>query len=319
MKTTQADAAGLAAAVLALRSGALVALPTETVYGLGALARNESALKRVFEVKGRPGDHPLIVHLPDASMLEQWVLDVTEPALALGAAFWPGPLTLLLRRHPSVLDIVTGGRPTVGLRIPDHEVALEVLRCCGDGVAAPSANRFGAVSPTRAEHVIRDIGDRLDPARDVVLDGGPCAVGLESTIVDLTTPMPTILRPGAVTAEAIEAVLDTRVHRTDYGPSRAPGMLAAHYAPRCEVLVARGGIEADTLAASRRSCGQTVGVLSFDDLDEFARRLYGALREADDQRLDTVVVVVPPATGIGVAIVDRLTRAATGSARRSAP
>jgi L-threonylcarbamoyladenylate synthase len=170
-------------AVAALRSGGLIALPTETVYGLGADASNDDAVRRVFEVKGRPSDHPLIIHLADAAQLEQWAASVSPTAQLLADAFWPGPLTLLVERSSSVSPVVTGGRPTVGIRVPDHPVALELLRTFGGGVAAPSANRFGRVSPTTAAHVIADLGDDVD----VVLDGGPCRVGVESTIVDLTT------------------------------------------------------------------------------------------------------------------------------------
>lgn len=289
-------------------------MPTETVYGLAAAARDESAVARIFSVKGRPSNHPLIVHIGDPCALERWGREVPDSARELAAAFWPGPLTMLVWRHPSVLDAVTGGRDTVGLRMPDHPVALEILSLFDDGVAAPSANRFGAVSPTRAEHVVADIGAWLDWSRDVVIDGGACAVGIESTIVDLTTDRPTILRPGAVTAESIEAVVGP-VQRTDKGPSRAPGMLAAHYAPACEVIVATDAADAESLLFERRSAGQQAEVWSVDDLDAFAHDLYARLRNADERGLDTLIVIVPPSEGIGVAIIDRLLRAATGSAR----
>ncbi len=289
-------------------------MPTETVYGLGAAARDESAVARIFSVKGRPPNHPLIVHISDSGALDDWGRELSDSARELAAAFWPGPLTMLVWRHPSVLDAVTGGRDSVGLRMPDHPVALEILHVFGDGVAAPSANRFGAVSPTRAEHVVADIGAWLDPSRDVIIDGGACAVGLESTIVDLTTDRPTILRPGAVTAESIEAVVGP-VQRTDKGPSRAPGMLAAHYAPACEVIVATDAAHAEHLLFERRSALQRAEVLSVEDLDTFARDLYARLRGADERGLDTLIVIVPPSEGIGVAIIDRLLRAATGSAR----
>lgn len=225
-------------AVAALRRGGLVVLPTETVYGLGADAANPAALRRVFEVKGRPADHPLIVHIADARHMDDWAVDIPAEAWVLAAAFWPGPLTLVLRRAPQVPLEVTGGRDTIALRVPDHPLALAVLRAFGGGIAAPSANRFGRVSPTTVGHVDADIGHLLDPAGDVVLDGGPCAVGVESTIVEFSAPtgQPTILRPGGVPAEQVEAVLGARVTREASGPARAPGMLAAHYSPDALVV-----------------------------------------------------------------------------------
>jgi tRNA threonylcarbamoyl adenosine modification protein (Sua5/YciO/YrdC/YwlC family) len=186
-----------------LRAGELVAFPTETVYGLGADASNPGAIARIFAAKGRPADHPLIVHLPDAGQLERWAVDIPEAAHGLAAAFWPGPLTLILRRHPSVSDAITGGQDTVGLRVPNHPLALQLLREFGGGVAAPSANRFGRISPTTAAHV----RDELGAAVSMILDGGPCAVGIESTILDLSAGRARILRPGMLDAAAIAAVL----------------------------------------------------------------------------------------------------------------
>ncbi|WP_442770390.1 L-threonylcarbamoyladenylate synthase, partial [Zoogloea ramigera] len=193
-------------AVQLLRQGELVALPTETVYGLGADALNPDAVAKIFAAKGRPSDHPLIVHLADASQIMTWAREVPKDAIALARAFWPGPLTLILKRDESVPDLVTGGQDTVGLRVPNHPVALELLRAFGSGVAAPSANRFGRISPTTAEHVRQELGERVA----LILDGGACAVGLESTIVDLSRGVPVILRPGAIGADDIARVLGRR-------------------------------------------------------------------------------------------------------------
>ena len=327
MYTTASSPDGVQRAVTALRSGGLVALPTETVYGLGADARNADAVRRVFTTKGRPADHPLIVHLgsshdllSDSDTGHGWARDIPDTAVALATAYWPGPLTMLLRRHPSVLDVVTGARDTVGLRVPAHPVALAVLRAFGGGVAAPSANRFGAVSPTSAAHVLADIGHLLDPVRDVVLDGGSCPVGIESTIVDFTVDPPVILRPGGLAVEAIESVLGFAVTHVTTGPSRAPGMLVAHYAPRAEVVLADDEPAAEAWMASLLAAGRHVEMFPVvTDVDELARTLYSSLRAADERGLDAIVVVLPGRDGIGAAIVDRLLRAATGSRRTLGP
>ncbi|MSW95365.1 MAG: threonylcarbamoyl-AMP synthase, partial [Actinobacteria bacterium] len=233
-------------AATVLRDGGLVALPTETVYGLGADARNPEAIERLYAAKGRPGDHPVIVHLAGEAELGEWAADVPPQALAAAARWWPGPLTIVLRRAPGVLDAVTGGRETVALRVPDQQATLEVLRLVGGGIAAPSANPFGAVSPTTADHVRAALGARVD----FILDGGPCGVGVESTILDLSDPArPMLLREGAVTAAELEAELGAAVTR-DRGPARAPGMLAAHYAPRARVELAAD--ESDLAARALR-------------------------------------------------------------------
>ncbi|MBI1844800.1 MAG: threonylcarbamoyl-AMP synthase, partial [Actinobacteria bacterium] len=229
--TESSASSAIAGAVGVLRAGGLVAFPTETVYGLGADASNDEAVRRIFAVKGRPTDHPLIVHLGDADQLDAWAREIPSDARLLAAACWPGPLTLVLWRSSAVSDVVTGGRDSVGLRVPSHPVALELLRAFGGGVAAPSANRFGRVSPTTAAHVVADLGDDVD----LVLDGGPCAVGVESTIVDLTGEAPMLLRQGGVSIETIEGVIGRAVIATAEGPARAPGMLAAHYAPTARV------------------------------------------------------------------------------------
>ncbi|MEP7216361.1 MAG: L-threonylcarbamoyladenylate synthase, partial [Anaerolineaceae bacterium] len=226
----------IARAVAVLRAGGLIGLPTETVYGLAADAANELAVRRVFAVKGRPASHPVIVHVTGVEALADWAREVPEAALRLAGAFWPGPLTLVLPRTARAGDVVTGGQDTVALRVPSHPLALDVLRAFGGGLAAPSANRFGHVSPTTAQHVRDDLGVEVD----FVLDGGPCAIGVESTIVDLATDpaAPVILRTGAVTREDVARVLGGAVRVRDdvaTGGVRAPGMLAAHYAPRAGV------------------------------------------------------------------------------------
>jgi L-threonylcarbamoyladenylate synthase len=297
------DVERAAAAVLA---GGLVAMPTETVYGLAADATDPDAVARIFEVKGRPADHPLIVHLASADLLDSWASEVPEAARLLADAAWPGPLTVIVPRAPGVLDAVTGGHDTVGLRVPAHPMALELLERVGVGLAAPSANRFGAVSPTTAEHVLRDLADRLDPRRDVILDGGPCPVGVESTIVDCATVPPQILRAGGVPVEDVHRLLAGDVAGAS-GPSRASGMLTSHYAPRCAVRLVDTSDDAFALRAG--TVGAEILDLT-DDLVEYARELYTRLRDADDRRVSTLIAVLPPAEGLGHAIRDRLTKAA---------
>lgn len=227
----------MAHAVAVLGAGGLVAFPTETVYGLGADASNDDAVRRIFALKGRPSGHPLIVHIGDAARLDLWARDIPASARLLAAACWPGPLTLVLWRSSLVSDVVTGGRDTVGLRVPSHPVALELLGAFGGGVAAPSANRFGRVSPTTAAHVAADLGEEVD----LVLDGGPCEVGVESTIVDLTGVVPMLLRQGGISVKTIEGVLGCEIATEVEGPARAPGMLAAHYAPTARVELVEPG------------------------------------------------------------------------------
>lgn len=293
-----------AAAVIA--AGGLVGIPTETVYGLGADAENETAVRRVFAVKGRPTDHPLIVHLAHAEqILDGWVGHLPEPARRLGSAAWPGPITLLVPAGPRVGPWITGGRRSVGLRVPAHPLATAMLEHFGGGVAAPSANRFGHVSPTTVDHVQVDLGDDID----LILDGGACPIGVESTIVDCTTDPVQVLRPGAITPEQI-AELCGGIGTTS-GPSRAAGMLESHYAPRARVLVT------DDVAAARRRAeelsgtGARVTILdAASDVTQAARTLYSQLREADRTGIDVVVAVLPPAVGLGHAVRDRLLKAA---------
>jgi L-threonylcarbamoyladenylate synthase len=312
-------------AVEVLRAGGLVAFPTETVYGLGADATNAAAVRRLFAVKGRPPTHPVIAHLGPRARLDDWASEVPDAARRLAGAFWPGACTLVLRRAPgTIVDEVTGGLPTVGLRVPNHPLALELLDAFGGAVAAPSANRFGRVSPTTAEHVRAD----LDGDVDVVLDGGTCTIGVESTIVDCTTEPFAILRVGGVAVDEVERVAGAPVVRKTRGEVAAPGTLDAHYAPAARVeLVERRGLAARAAALS--ASGARVGVLALasdrtavadeiivlaapSDVDEYARVLYQRLRDADDRGLDVVLAVPPPDTGIGAAVRDRLSRAAAG-------
>jgi L-threonylcarbamoyladenylate synthase len=288
-------------ALQVLRAGGLVAIPTETVYGLAAAASNAEAVRRIFAVKGRPVDHPLIVHIASGDQLEGWASTVPPAATVLADACWPGPLTVLVPRSDHVLDEVTGGRPSVGIRVPAHPLALELLERLGDGLAAPSANRFGRVSPTSAAHVRADLGDDVD----FVLDGGPCPVGVESTIVDCTVDPPQVLRPGGIPTEDIAALLTGGLAAAS-GLSRAAGMLSSHYAPRCRVALVDTMAEALVAAA-----GQTgAEILADDDLVHFAQTLFARLRSADDRNMTTVIAVMPPPTGLGHAIRDRLTKAA---------
>ena len=301
-------------AAAAIRAGGLVAIPTETVYGLAADATNPEAVARIFEVKGRPADHPLIVHLASAEQVDEWAATIPVSARVLIDAAWPGPLTVIVPRAVGVLDAVTGGHATVGLRVPAHPMALELLDRVAVGLAAPSANRFGAVSPTTADHVLRDLGERLDPRRDVILDGGPCPVGVESTIVDCTTSPPQILRAGGVPVEDIHRLLDGEIADAS-GPSRASGMLASHYAPRCAVRLVDSADEAVALRAG--TIGSEVLDLT-DDLVTYARELYARLRDADDRGVVTLIAVLPPAEGLGHAIRDRLSKAAAPRPSRPA-
>lgn len=308
-----------------LRAGELVAFPTETVYGLGADATNSQAIAKIFAAKGRPADHPLIVHVPDASHLEHWAIDIPEAAYRLAATFWPGPLTLILKRHPAVLDAITGGQDTVGLRVPNHPLALQLLREFDGGVAAPSANRFGHVSPTTAEHV----RDELGAAVSLILDGGPCAVGIESTILDLSGGEPRILRPGMLDAAAIAAVLGvTPEFGATQNAPRVSGSLEAHYAPRTPLRLVPDA-ELAAAAEAEIAAGRRVVVFSAQptgavdarliwceasaDPVQFAHDLYARLRELDTLGADLILTAMPPAGEAWRAVADRLRRAAAGS------
>ena len=300
----------VAVAASRLVAGGLVAIPTETVYGLGADASDPAAVDRIFAVKDRPRGHPLIVHI-DPAWLTDWAAEVPATAQVLAATCWPGPLTLLLRRTDRVPDAVTGGRDTVGLRAPAHALTAQLLAATGLGIAAPSANRFGRVSPTTAAHVVADLGPYLDPARDVVLDGGPSPLGVESTIVDCTTDPPQLLRPGGIPTEDVERLLDL-VLDTATGPSRAAGMLASHYAPRARVVLVPDREAADGQTAAFERAGLRVAVIDHGgDLVAYARELYAELRVADDSGADRIVAVLPPPIGLGHAVRDRLAKASS--------
>ena len=298
-----------------LRSGGLVALPTETVYGLAADARQADAVRRIFDVKGRPADHPLIVHIADGSLLGEWAAQVPNYAHLLAAAYWPGPLTIILPKRPEVLDVVTGGQATVGIRVPAHTLTLRVIRELGSGVAAPSANRFGKVSPTTAQHVQADIGSSLSEERDYILDGGPSLVGVESTIVDCTGPLPRLLRTGAISAAMIEETTGLELLSAD-GSIRVSGSLPSHYAPNASVIITtqdqlQNYPQAGLIAMHDiQTPADMTRLLDALDDGEYARGLYAALRTADELNLTQVCAVLPTNVGLGAAISDRLQRAA---------
>ena len=302
-------------AAVALVAGNLVAFPTETVYGLGADACNADAVARIYSVKGRPSDHPLIVHVSSMQRMGDWADIIPEYAIKLGRDFWPGPMTLVLKRSSLAQDFITGGQETVGVRVPDHVVALALLEAFeiigGKGVAAPSANRFGQVSPTTAVAVAEELGEYLDSA-DQIIDGGACAVGVESTIIDCTGDAPRILRPGAITIEMIEASTGINCLGATDKLIRVSGSLENHYAPAAKVLLDRQPIMGQGLIALANIPTPT-GVFrlaSPADVAEFAQLLYEALRKADALALTEVIVVQPIGDGIAIAIRDRLARAA---------
>ena len=309
-----ADAMAHAAA--SIKSGALVAFPTETVYGLGADATNAAAVARIYTVKGRPADHPLIVHLADMQDVADWSDDIPDYAIALARAFWPGPMTLILKRSSLAHDFITGGQETVGLRVPNHVIALALLnefkKIGGKGVAAPSANRFGHVSPTTAQAVSEELAEFLD-SDDLILDGGPSLVGVESTIIDCTTDHPKILRPGAITEEMVEAVTNLDLSY-DVTEIRVSGSLENHYSPSAQVILDITPEKGDGFiaAASISTPDGVIRLASPTSNEEFARVLYAALRSADQQSLARVVVVQPSGDDISVAIRDRLLRASRG-------
>jgi len=320
MKPVFADEKAIELAADLLRQGKLVAFPTETVYGLGADASNPEAVKRIFRAKERPADHPLIVHIADAGKLNDWALTVPEDALRLAAEFWPGPLALILNKKPEVPLEVTGGQSTVALRIPDHPVALRLLQAFGGGIAAPSANRFCRISPTQADHVAEELGDAVD----LILDGGPCQVGVESTIIDFSGARPALLRPGQITRMEIEEFLQTELVIRPKTSVRAPGMMALHYAPTTLSMLCRidelTAIVQDMIKAKKRA-----GILAYSQkiaennfvkvismprhADDYAQVLYSALRELDRLQPDLILVEQPPCSDAWGAINDRLAKA----------
>jgi L-threonylcarbamoyladenylate synthase len=309
-----ADAMARAAQVL--KSGALVAFPTETVYGLGADATNADAVARIYQVKGRPADHPLIVHLSEMHDISDWSEDIPDYAIALGRNFWPGPMTLIFKRSALAQDFITGAQDTVGVRVPNHPVALSLLaefkKLGGKGIAAPSANRFGHVSPTSAQAVREELEIYLEQS-DLILDGGSSSVGVESTIIDCTGTLPHILRPGAISEAMISEVTGLEVSKED-STIRVSGSLENHYSPSAEVLLDKTPNSGDGFIAllDVATPPGVVRIASPKNNEEFARVLYAALRSADQQSLTRVVVHQPSGDDIAVAIRDRLLRASRG-------
>ena len=306
----------LASAAQLLKAGGLVAIPTETVYGLGADATNKDAVARIYNVKGRPADHPLIVHIHSMQSLGDWADEIPSYAISLARDFWPGPMTLVLKRSLLAEDFVTGGQPTVGLRVPDHVIALALLsafaKISGKGIAAPSANRFGHVSPTTAQAVQDEIGDYLNE-KDLILDGGPSSVGVESTIIDCTSDAPRILRPGAITIEMIEESTGLKVSTAESN-IRVSGSLENHYAPNATVDLNRtpNAGEGFIALADFETPVDVIRLAAPKSIEDFARVMYAALREGDAKGLKSVVVAEPAGDGLALAIRDRLMRASKG-------
>ena len=322
---SKCSADALAMAAQTLLEGSLVAFPTETVYGLGATATNELAVARIYKVKGRPADHPLIVHIADLKYLNQWISDIPEFAIVLARKFWPGPMTLILKRSDLAKDFVTGGQDTVGIRIPNNSLALGLLeefhKLGGAGVAAPSANRFGQVSPTTAEDVKEELEDFLADT-DLVIDGGAAEVGLESTIIDCTGDLPRILRPGAITISMVEETTGLKVSNSpsvklnnlEQENIRVSGSLENHYAPKAKVIldqVPKAGSGFIALESIETPEG-VIRLAAPKTIEEFARFIYSALREADHQNLETIYIAQPTGEGLAIAIRDRLSRSAKG-------
>ena len=304
-------------AAQSLLNGALVAFPTETVYGLGADASNQGAVARIYAVKGRPENHPLIVHIGSIDQLGEWAAEIPSYAISLARDFWPGPMTLILERTDLAGDFITGGQKTVGVRVPAHPLALALLKSFhslgGKGVAAPSANRFGAVSPTTAEAVDEEIGEYLAKSTDLILDGGPSLVGVESTIIDCTGPTPRILRFGAITAEMIEESTGLKISGDNTTSEiRVSGALESHYSPKARVVLDALAESGDGLIAPA-SIPTPAGVIrlaSPSTVEQYARDLYAALRAGDAQGLTTIVALQPAGEGLAEAIRDRLKKAA---------
>jgi L-threonylcarbamoyladenylate synthase len=301
-------------AAKALIDGHLVAFPTETVYGLGADATNEKAVSRIYSIKDRPEKHPLIVHISSINQLENWVRDIPEYAIKLGNTFWPGPMTLVLKRSDLAMDFITGGQDSIGIRVPDQQVALlltqEFEKLGGSGIAAPSANRFGSVSPTTAQAVEEELGKFLGN-EDLILDDGQCEIGVESSIIDCTQVNPVVLRPGAITKEMIEKVSGLKSEGSEI---RAPGLLESHYAPNANVILGMAAKPGDgfiALAEVATPIG-AIRLASPASIEDYARDLYKALRLGDQYGLNKISVIEPEGAGLAVAIRDRLGKAASG-------
>jgi L-threonylcarbamoyladenylate synthase len=303
-------------AATSLLAGNLVAFPTETVYGLGADASNPEAVAKIYAAKGRPADHPLIVHTGSMDGIGYWADEISEYAIALARTFWPGPMTLICKRSPQAKDFITGGQETVGLRVPDHVVALALLDAAKklgvQGIAAPSANRFGHVSPTTADAVREELDQYLSP-QDIILDGGPSQVGVESTIIDCTGTNPHILRPGAITQAMIEEVTGLKV--TDaVNEIRVSGSLENHYAPQATVALDTTPQPGDGYIAmsDKQTPAGVIRLAAPQTTEEFARILYSSLRDGDSQKLTRICIDQPQGDGLAIAICDRLQRAARG-------
>ena len=299
-------------AAKALMDGHLVAFPTETVYGQGADAINEKAVSRIYSVKGRPPDHPLIVHISSINQLDKWAIDIPEYALTLAYKFWPGPMTLILKRSALANDFITGGQNNVGVRIPIQQVAMALLaqfeEIGGFGVAAPSANRFGAVSPTTSAAVSEYLGDYLGK-EDLIIDGGQSQVGIESTIIDCTNSAPKVLRPGGVTSEMIEAVTGLNLVTSDIGSGiKASGLLHAHYSPKAEVVLNALAAPEDGLVAMGNipTPSGVIRLASPKNVEQYAKELYEALRSGDQKGIKRIVVILPIGDGLAEAVRDRL-------------
>jgi L-threonylcarbamoyladenylate synthase len=296
-------------AVKYLKDDLLIGLPTETVYGLAALASRPKAIAKIFQVKARPTNHPLILHLANYRQLEKWARNIPAYVEVLCDNFWPGPLTIVLQRTERVCDAITGARETVAIRVPNNQVALTLLKKLDDGLVAPSANRFGKVSPTSAKHVVDDLGDEVA----LVLDGGNSEIGVESTILDCTRSSPQILRLGAITKDELESVAKISIALSD-GESRASGMLEKHYAPNCRVELVETAADAKRRQSELVSENQKVQILDFlGDVVSYANQLYARLRQADQSGIDVVIAVIPINVGLGEAIRDRLTKASAAT------
>lgn len=306
----------IATAAISLKNGQLVVFPTETVYGLGADANNEEAIRRIYEVKGRPKNHPLIVHISSINQLAKWTISIPAYAMKLAEKFWPGPMTLILNRSKLAVNFVTGDQETVGLRIPSHPIALELLKqfesIGGNGVAAPSANKFGYVSPTSAQDVVKEIGSKLDRF-DLVLEGGKSLIGIESTIIDCTGLRPRILRSGSTTKKMIELVCGTGLSKnTGRSKIRASGLLKSHYAPKAKVIldsIAKNGDGLIALAHIPTPNG-AIRLSTPNTITDFARNFYSALREGDEKKLSRIVICLPEGDGLAEAIRERAMKAA---------
>ena len=303
----------LKSAALSLKEGHLVAFPTETVYGLGADALNPDAIARVYSTKGRPTDHPLIVHIASLDGMGQWARDIADYAVTLARDFWPGPMTLVLKRSDLAGDFITGGQDTIGLRVPAHPIALSLVNefyaVGGQGIAAPSANRFGALSPTTADAVEQELSEHLSDG-DLILDGGPCLIGVESTIIDCTGPAPMILRLGAITPLMIEESTGLVALESNPSAIRVSGSLATHYSPKAKVVLDVIAEPGDGLIAPDQipTPNGVIRLAAPSSIEEYARVLYQALRSADQQGLEVVVVLQPGGDGLAAAIRDRLQR-----------